>query len=334
MRLLIRICVVLALLWCGWWWLAATLVSGGIDDWLAARRAEGWDAQVQETRASGFPLRVATRLEGITVAAPAGIAVEADRIGISFPTYWPGNVTLSLPDTPVTLRTPAGAFFLKAKEGRASVNLDPGPALELEQVTADAGPWQLNGQGGNLMSAESLQAAATRSKREDAVYEVTLDAEGFAPGDLLRRSLALAEDWPRTFDTLLADLDIRLDRPLDMRSLETEPVQVRAVTIRQIDLAWGDLRFAASGTVEIDAEGVPDGTIALRLDNWRTAVAQAERAGIVTAQARGQAEVILNALANMGGSTETLALDVRFAQGEMYLGQIRLGPAPRLSYLQ
>lgn len=330
MRLLIRVLVVVVVLWCGWWWLAATLVERGIAGWLEARRAEGWDARVETTDVSGFPLRVATRLEEVVIADPAGVAVNAESVVMSFPAYWPGDVTLALPETPVRFDTPAGVFLFRAEDGAASVNLHPGTALELERLLATAGPWQLNSRGGNVLSAESLRAGFSQKDEVPRGYTLALDAESFAPGDVIRSILALPADWPRVFDTFSADLDVRFDRTLDMRSVDAELPRVRAVDIRRITLAWGDLGFAASGLVEVDAEGVPEGALTVRLDNWRKIVAQVERAGIVTAQERAQAEVLLNALANMGGSTEVLDLDVRFTQGEMYLGAIRLGLAPRL----
>ena len=330
MRLLIRLFVVLAVLWCGWWWLAATLVDRGIADWLEARRADGWDANVQQTDISGFPVQIATRLQNLAVRDPAGGAVTADSITLSFPAYWPGDVTLTLPDTPVRFDTPVGAYFLRTQEGVASVNLHPGPALELERLLATAGPWQVNDIGGNLLGAESLRAAFAQKDDAPQTYTLLLDATDFAPGDVIRSRLALPPEWPRVFETFTADLDLRFDRPLDRQSLNGTRPQVTAVDIRQIDLMWGDLGFAATGTVGIDEGGVPDGALALRLSNWRQIMEQAELAGAVTPQQRGQAEVILNALANMGGTTETLALDVRFEQGEMFLGPIRLGPAPRL----
>ena len=321
----------IAALWCLWWWLAATAVERGATAWLDARRAEGWRAELQELAVTGFPLRLTARAEGIALADPSrGLGVEAEALMLSAPAYWPGDLTLSLPETPIRLDLPLGPFLLRASDAAGALRLHPGTALELEALSLQSGAWELNLPQGNLLSAEALALRLAQLPDAPARYRATLSAQGAMPGDLARGALALPPDWPRAVDRLEGDVTLHLAAPLDRRTLERRLPRPEAIALDGLALAWGPVGFSAEGAVEIDESGMPEGDLRLVVENWPEATARAEAAGWITEARRGQAEVLLNALANMGGGAETLDLTLRFAEGEMFLGPILLGPAPRL----
>lgn len=329
---LIKIIVVLALLWCGWWWLAATMVQRGATGWLAERRAAGWQAEVSSLDVAGFPLTLGATAGGITLADPAtGVALDASSLTLAAPAYWPGDITLSLPETPLRLVTPDVTLLIKAPGAAADLMLHPGADLQLETLTARSDRWQVNTAQGNLLSGDGFHAEVTQDLMQTDSYRFAIQAQGFTPGDLLRNAVALPADWPLALDALRGDLMVRFERPLDRYTLEDSRPQPREITIQQLDAAWGPLRFNASGRVLVDAAGIPEGEIALRLENWRHMLDLAQGAGILPASQRGQAEFMLSALSNMGGDAETMNVTVAFRQGAMFVGPITFGQAPRLT---
>ncbi|MFK7836429.1 MAG: DUF2125 domain-containing protein [Sulfitobacter sp.] len=331
MRLLIKVCVVLAVLWCGWWWLAATIAERSVTGWFDARRTEGWQAKTRSVEVSGFPLRLGTTVSDIALADPdTGVAFDASALTLSVPAYWPGDVTLRLPEDTVRLATPDGTLTLKAQGAQADLRLHPGTALELEELSAVSGPWQANDLRGNLLSADDLRVAITQDASMPARYRFALDATTLTPGDVIRNALVLPNDWPLSFDAFVADITVLFDLPLDRTTLEDRRPQPRAVDLTEVDLIWGALRLNAKGGLQIAMDGTPDGNLNLRLENWRQILDLAEKAGFVDAGLRQQGELLLNALANMSGGPDTMDLTLAFRDGGMFLGPIYLRPAPKI----
>lgn len=331
MRRLIGLASVLALLWCGWWWLASTAVERGVLGWLSARQAEGWRADVETLGVTGFPLTLAARLDGIALRDPqGGTGLEATSLEVSVPAYWPGDMTLRLPDTPITLSSPAGTMILRARDAISTVNLHPGPALVLEAATATSAAWQINTKGGNLLSGNDFDGALRQLADAPTRYRLTLNADEIAPGDLVRAAFSIPDDWPATFNVFAADIHAGFDAPLDRHALEDRLPALREARIDALRVNWGPLMLSASGGVTIDAAGIPTGRLDLLVENWREIIGQAEASGVINSTQRTQAEFFLSALANRGDDPDTLDLALRFAEGQVFLGPISLGPAPRV----
>lgn len=326
---LTKVIVLLALLWSGWWFGASVLLERAMTDWLADRRAQGWQAQA-DVALTGFPLRFNAALSDLALTDPeTGVAIETARLDIGAPAYWPGDLTVTLPETPMRFVSDGNTAFVIARNGAAMLQLHPGTALELERLHATADAWQINTPNSNLLSAEDLSAEITQTETAET-YRFALTAGQLAPGDLLRQVLMLPEDWPRAFDSFAADLTLRFDAPLDRFTLEDRRPQPRDIRISQISAQWGPVGLNAVGALNIDAQGVPAGTLTVVIENWRRVLDLAERGGAMPASMRPQAELMLNALANLGDDPDRLDLRVRFEDGNAFLGPIALGPAPRL----
>ncbi|MEW9919683.1 DUF2125 domain-containing protein [Marimonas sp. MJW-29] len=331
MRRLVWIVVVLAVLWCGWWWVSAQRLERGITDTLVALEAEGWRTELGGVAVSGFPGALEATVTNVALSDDlTGTGLAIDRFDLSAPAYWPGDMTLSVPDRPVVLIRPTGPLFLHPKDAAAVLSLHPGPSLELVTLSATSAGWALETPEGNVLSATELRFGLTQDAEARETYKIELAAASFVPGEVIRTAMALPDGWPQAFEAFWVDVRVTFDRPLDRRSLDERVPQLRQIAILEWDLAWGDLRATAEGAVQFDAGGVPQGEVLLRVERWRDILDRAATAGVVDAGQRVQVELVLNALANLGGSTETLNLPVAFRGGEMFLGPILLGPAPRL----
>ncbi|MEP5727877.1 MAG: DUF2125 domain-containing protein [Sulfitobacter sp.] len=332
MRWLIRFCVVLAVLWCGWWWGASTVTERAVSAWFEARRTEGWQAELNALKVTGFPSQFQVVAGKVILADPrTSVGLETPKLDISAPAYWPGDVTLRLPEDPIILGSAAGVVTIRAMDAQAKVEVHPGAALELEGFHADSGPWQVNVAQGNLMSAEGFSAEMSQDVTLPERYNVGVNAKSFAPGDLIRAALALPADWPITFDTFAGDLMVTFATPLDRHTLKDRRVHPRSVELRALDLVWGDLRLGATGAVAIDTEGTPEGEVKVSVENWRQLLDFAERGGVIDTGLRAQAELVLNALANLGGDPNRMIVNLGFKQGQMFVGPIPVGPAPKFT---
>ncbi|TMM55483.1 DUF2125 domain-containing protein [Sulfitobacter sabulilitoris] len=332
MRRVILGMVLLAAVWSAWWGVAAGGLHQGLTRWFDARRAEGWQADVASLPMHGYPFTLGVTLVRPVLADPAtGVAIEASGLTIRAPAYWPGYVTLEVPDDPILLASPQGRASLTLQDGRADLRLHPGTALALDSMAVTTGAWSLDAHGdGSVMSAQTLTLAMTETDGPEAAYRFDIVAEGFRPGDLPRARLRVPRDWPLRFDSLKARMDATFDRRWDRRAIEDARPQPRSLDLNLLEAVWGDLRIKAAGTLTIDAEGVPDGTVSVQAENWRDLLDLADAAGLLPGPVRSQVERALGTLAGLTGNPDTLDVQLNVRNGFVAAGFLPLGPAPRL----
>lgn len=329
MRKIIIAVVLLALAWSGWWWAASSALQNATTAWFDARAAEGWQAELGAVNGGGFPTRLQANLAGIAVADPdAGLAIETATLGISTPTYWPGDVTVTLDEGPIVLASPVGRSTLTMTGGIMALNLHPGAALELEALGWTSGPWRVDDANGTQMQADSLTLTMTQT--DGPTYEFVARADAFAPGDATRAQLRLPDGFPRAFDSLTMRATVTFARPWDRRALDSARPQPRQVALHLAEARWGDLNLNFAADLTVDAAGLPDGTLSMQAENWRTMLDFAQASGTLPPALRQQAETILQTLAQASGNPDTLDVDLTLRDGTIYLGFIPLAPAPRL----
>ncbi len=328
---LVSVIVVFALLWCGWWAVASAGLQRGIVKWVEARRAEGWQADVREIEKKGFPTRLNARLHDVAFADPAaGVAVSMDQFDILAPVYWPGYVTVVLPETPITLASPSLRASLIAKNAQADLRLRPGPSLPVQSVTFKAGAWVLETALGGVAGADDIHLSMIQQSSGQPVYDLKVDTTNMTPGAVPRAFLGVPDDWPLAFATFTADMTVGFDEIWDRRALERRRPQPRTIALKLAKFVWGDVSILATGDLKVDTEGQPTGDVSIKAENWPVMLDMAENAGYLPSSFRPQAEQMLKALAQMTGQTTGLDLTVSFKDGRMAMGFIPLGPAPRI----
>ncbi|WP_168797758.1 DUF2125 domain-containing protein [Aliishimia ponticola] len=331
MRRLVTIGVGAALLFCLWWAGAAWWFNTGLTGWFDARRAEGWQAELEATTSAGFPARVDTVLEGIALADPGtGLAIEAEKLVISARTIWPGDLSVALPETPIHIATPWDRWTITAANARADLNLHPGTALQLEAMQKRSGPFTLARVDGTSVLGVAALDLALIETGDAAQYDLRFDVTDFTPGDAIRDIALLPPDWPLVFDVLTADIGLALDHPIDRTALETRRPQPQAVTLRRVEAHWGDMRFLATGDVIRDPQGRAEGHLVVKAENWQQMLDLAQAAGMIPPDLRPQIEGMLRGLASGTGRTEDLDVTLRFENGLTRIGFLPLGPAPSL----
>lgn len=330
MRLLIRLGVFLAVIWCAWWALASYGVSRGVEAWIEARRAEGWQIEAQ-TEQGGFPLNIRTNVSALSFTNPVdGATLSAQGGRLSARTYWPGHLDLDLPDTPILFDGPLGQLALVTRNGGAKLRLHPGAALELGRVEVSSDGWQAKVDGAVLLQGDSLSLIADQTAKDVPTYAIALTAERLTPGTLARQLLFLPTDWPAAFDDFSVKGAVTFDAPLDRASIDGPPPQFRQITLEGAKIIWGAISLSAIGALDVDSAGIPEGEVILQAQNWRGLLDLAQSSGALPVIQRVQVELMLGALAQRSGDLQNLEIVLEFRNGQWALGGIELGDAPRL----
>jgi len=323
---------VAALGWSAWWFVGASARDAAVADWLAARRAEGWQAEAAAIDTAGFPNRFDTTLRKPALADPAeGWAWSAPFLQLLTLSYQPNAVVVAFPPTQ-TLAVPGAAMTLEADRLRASLRLTPGLSLRLarasavgEGLVADAGGWRAT-----AARVETHLRAAARPDAPADAYDAFFAFEALAPPEALRRRVDPAGRLPAAAESLRIDAELALDRPLDRFALEQAPPQARAIVLRAAEARWGPLALRASGSLRADARGYAEGSLDLTAENWRAMLRAAAQAGALSEDLARLLEGGLGFVAALSGDDDTLSAPLTFADGRARIGPVTLGRAPRL----
>lgn len=327
---LIRVVIVLGLLWSAYWYIAGFGLRSGIEGWFATQSARGWQADYASIETSGYPMRHRTMLTSPALADPAtGTAWQADWLELDSPAVWPGRQTLRFAPTPQRLSYFDRTLVIEAEDMQADLHLHPGIALALDRLALTAAPWSISGPAGPVANAQDLTLSMVQAEQPET-YQITIEAADFTPGEEIRRVLASSTVLPRSFDALTLETTVQFDKQWDRSALEDKRPQPVAIDLKLAELHWGELRLFAAGKLDVDAQGIPTGEIALKAENWREMLAMAEAAGAIPPQAIDPAERVLNMLASLGGNPSTLDVQLNFRDGFVALGPLPIGPAPRL----
>ncbi|MDP5219259.1 DUF2125 domain-containing protein [Ruegeria sp. 2205SS24-7] len=330
MRRLLKLAIVVIVLWSGYWLAAAYGLRSSVEAWFAAQAERGWQADYAEISTAGYPLRHKTTLTSPALADPrTGAAWQADWIMFDSPAIWPGRQTLRFADTPQRLSYFDQTAVVTAQDLTADLHLHPGVRLELQRMALTAGPWRIDTVNGTALQADTMSLAMAQEAQPET-YMFGISAEGFTPGDALRRLLRSDSALPRSLDTLELDVAVRFDKPWDRSALEENRPQPQMIDLRLAEMRWGELRLFATGELEVDGQGIPTGEVALKAENWQEMLAMAQAAGAIPEQAVGPANRVLGMLAGLGGNRNSLDVQLNFRDGFVALGPIPLGPAPRL----
>lgn len=324
MRWLLWIVVAASALWSGYWFAGRAAVERGAQGALEAAAAQGFVAQAG-IAVQGFPNRFDLTLTEPRLGDPArGLLWEAPFAQVFALSYKPWHLIAVLPPEQ-RLMTPAGAFALTAGDLRASLVSAPSPDLPLERLAVAGQALALVGPDGSRLSAESARLATRRDASAPHAHEVGLDVTGLAP-DPARAALA---GLPPAAETLRIVAVAALTAPLD-RHAGTVPPMLDRLTLREVTFRWGPAALSATGEIVADAQGRAQGTIDIRITDWRRMLDAATALGLIRPEMAPTWAEMARRLAEAAGSGDDLSLPLRMEGGRLSLGPLPLGAAPQL----
>lgn len=321
MRFLIWLVVIAGLLWGGWWFVAARgaeTAGGAVFDGL---RAEGFAAQNAGVSVQGFPNRLDMTIDAPTFASRDGrMGWSADFAQILSLSYKPWHlIGVVSPQQRLTLQ--GQSFTLDSPRFRVSLLSRPSPDLPLERFALEAEPLAVTQGQTAVISAAKVNLASRIAPDLAQAHDIGLRI------DALRLPLALA-GLPDVVETLLIEAQVALSAPLDRHAATTRP-QATSVTLRNLQLRWGEVRLHGDGHITPGPAGLMRGEITLRVTNWRDLVPVLVETGVIAPDFRPNLEAALTFLSRRDpDGAEVLTLPLRMANGAMTLGPLPLGPAP------
>jgi hypothetical protein len=331
--------VVLAAGYTLYWFHVAGLVRQGIVDWIEARRQEGYSVGADRIGVSGFPFVVRARLDGAVMAQ--------DRAQPGWELRLPALVGEAMPWSP-------NRWTLAGERG-GRLHLDPGPARP--SVTIEAARL-----GGLVAPTPPGEAAGGGTTVEVTAEDVTVQADQRLRIARAAVSAALPakprvghlETWSRA--SLHLD-QVTLPMPVGPLGQSVDQLALTAavkgslprgalrdalarwrdeggtIELESFRLAWGKLLAVASGTLALDEQLQPIGSLSATVQG-QNEILDALAAGGTMKQGDAQlAKVALGFLAKPApDGRPQITAPVRIQNSEVYLGPARIARLPRFTW--
>ncbi|WP_147125857.1 DUF2125 domain-containing protein [Shimia ponticola] len=330
MRIVLWLVAAIVALWSLYWVVVSQSIERSAAAWFADRTAEGWVAEYDALNTRGFPYSFDTKVETLTLADPAtGVVWAAPTFEVLAKSYQPNHIVAVFPPSQ-TLASPAEKLTISADDMQASVSFRAGTSLPLQQTTATLKQAKVSSDKGWETTLDQGLFAINRTDASDAEYEVTFTATNLRPNDALRLGVDPSGRIPDTFQTFTLDAVVSFDKPWDRFAVERARPQPTKIDLKDFDAQWGQLELRAVGTLDIDAQGTPEGRITIKATNWREIVTLGEAMGLLPETIIPTVNRVLEVMAGLSGPPHTIDTPLTFANGRVSLGPLPLGPAPKL----
>ncbi len=318
--------------WGGYWYIGSGAQKAAIEAWLQDRAQAGWVANYSSVTVRGFPNRFDSTVTDLELADPHyGWAWSAPQFQTLQLSYQPNHVIAIWPESQ-TIATPTGSVAVTSGDMRASVVFEPNSDLALNRATLTLEDVRLSRETGWNSSIEQAVLATRQTVDEQFAHDIAFDAKNFTPSEDLKAKLDPGNSLPTQFDAMHVETTVAFDRHWNRRAIETEkPVWTR-LDINTFDAQWGDLGLKAVGSLDLDREGYPTGSLDIQARNWRQMLELAVAAESLTPEIAATLDSGLSLFAMLSGKKDTLDVPLRFADKIMYLGPLPVGAAPRLQW--
>lgn len=324
--------VLLIIGWIGWWMFAAGVQKSALEDWMAAQRADGWQAETSSIDVAGFPNRLDATLSDIALANPTeGWAWSAERLAIRQVIYDPTFFVVHFPPES-RLAVPGARARLTADKMEASLKVADASSVAIERASFDAQLPGLAAEAGWTASAQriTLHLRAAPDAGPENTYEFRLDAARLRPPEFLRRLADPAGALPAVIDIVASEGRAALTRPLDRFALEGTPPGIEQLSLKETRATWGELDFAMNGAIVADTAGFAEGEFDISARNWRQMIDAAVAAGAIPQGMANTLKTGLGFVAGLGGDPDELNVALTLSGGYVRIGPVPIGPAPRL----
>lgn len=326
MKRLIVMIVLLTGAWSAYWFYASAQKRTALENWFTEKQEEGWDASYSDLSILGFPNRVDATMADIRVANQDGsIAWQAPFLQLLSLVYKPNHVIVIWPETQ-TLVTPYSTIALRQEDLRASVVFDGDDASSLNRFSLVGQQMEARTDRGSWQAAEFL-LAAERQAGATSDYRVALNSKDMSVTLPFLPTGAL----PDRIETLALNTNVSFEHPWDANSFLFDRPKPTKLEIVTADVTWGPMQLQATGTLELDEAGTPEGDIDFSLNNWEELIGDIANSGAISHQQAQSMMMMISMLASSTGDPRTFDGTLTFSDGMMRLGQLPLGPAPRIS---
>lgn len=326
MKRLIVMIVLLAGAWSAYWFYASAQKRTALENWFTEKQEEGWDASYEDLSIMGFPNRVDATLNEVRVANQDGsINWQAPFLQLLSLVYNPSHVIVIWPQNQ-TLVTPYTTIALRQEDLRASVVFDGDNASSLNRFSLVGEKMEARTDRGSWEAAEFL-LAAERLTGATSDYRVGLTTKDMSVSLPLPGAGAL----PNQIEALTLDTNVSFEHAWDANSFLFDRPKPTKLEIVSADVTWGAMDLQASGTLALDETGTPEGSIDFSLNNWEELIGDIANSGAMSHQQAQSMMMMISMIASSTGDPRSFDGTLTISGGMMRLGQLPIGPAPRIS---
>ena len=328
MARLIGLFLVLAAAFSGYWFFATRVLTQAIEGAAADARTSGWQVSYDTVATTGFPGTFDLNIAAADIrASDRKWRWQAPQFQLNAPAIHPTRLRATFPDTqtlqvgPQTLSIQSDLFTVEASTRmNAALSFDRA-ALDLEngRFVSDLG-WDAG--------IARVTALITQNPTADRSYDIDFKGQDVTLPAAMFDQLAPDLDVADRIDNVTFDGMVTLDRALDRFVIDTgtEPVLER-IDLISFKITWGDITILATGDVDIDAEGVPEGRLTITTAQWSETLDLLVGADIIDERF---APTLTNIARGSVDSDGLLTLPLTMRDGFMTMGILPLGPVPRL----
>lgn len=325
MRKIVVIVVAAALVWSAYWFVGAAALDRALTAGLSELRGAGWRIETASRDTRGFPNRFDTTFDALEVASPGGTRISMPFFQILALSYKPNEIIAVFPPE-LIVENAMGDARVTSDTARGSMSFQTAPSLPLDHSSFVIDALAVESAGRSFAIDQLRFATRIPPGAPDAAHQnFGLGVTNLSLPDTVRERLGAAGLGP--IDDLRLDATLRFARAIDRHALE-DPPALREIDIHDLSLDWGEIALDGAGLLEVGPDGALSGTLDLSLASWQRAIELAVAAGLVPDD---QSRMITQGLSLLGGgAASSLDLPLRFADGQILLGPIPLGPAPRI----
>ena len=316
-----------------YWVVTAGRIEDGFGRWAGSLRAQNLDLSWRAIRVGGFPLVFRVTLSNARLRDTAAIPVAQLQVPLLSGSARPWNFRVW------QLRAPGGLSAIAGPADKPKATLNAKTATGTVAIGEDGGAAIWLG-----LDAPAIASGVTLAARGADIW-VNLPPQ--PPQTHTEPAIGLAL---KLRDVTLPAVPAPLRNPLDELSLgvtvrgaisAAPPRQAAAawrdaggtLELDHFALRWGTLATTGSGTLALGPDLQPIGAFSGAIEGYDELVAALVASGQLPAGEARLARLALGVLAKPGpDGRPQIATSFTLQDGEMYLGPVKLGKAPRIAW--
>lgn len=330
MRKLIALVVISATLYGGYWFVGRSQIQSRLSEALVEMDAGDYDLTYDTLHTQGFPSRFDTTITNLEFSDPmTATSWTAPLFQLFALSYRPNEVIAVFPNKQ-TLTVDGEVFTLLTNDMRASGKVRTNASLVFQTATIEMDNPRIQTEEGAELAMASILAAMRLTPATSQTYDVFLEARSIELPEDIRRIIDPQNLQPPIMQSLRFDSDVDLTAPIELNGSSTNPIELAAISIKEFALAWGDMSVSAIGDVTPDETGLLNGSFSISARNWQQVLDLAVATGSIPEQRRLLIVGMAASIDETPHVPDTLTVTLSIIDGQMALGPIPLGAAPRL----
>lgn len=324
--------VLAAAAYSAWWWIAARAAENGITGWIAAQRAQGAEVSYTSLQVGGWPFSLTAVVKDPAIRRP-GAAWSGERVEAAATPWDVSTIALTLPGPQRVVfgdRDTAGSALTAAGGGRGVVTVaGTGVPVTLALAFTDL---TLAPAKGDPIPISRLEVAARQPQvpptdhRETGLAATVTAHEIRLPGPGV-------EGIEGTVRQIAASVRVQGRPPaLHRAAVEVWMRNGGVVEVDSLGIDWGSLEVRGNGTLSLDSEMQPLGSVRADIRGADETLSKVERrlppAHVATAR------TILAMLSRPaeGGGAPVVRATGTIHNGGLYVGPFKVARIPPIPW--